>query len=194
MKSLATSIGTLALLTLLFTSCKKVNSVGQSESITFGENVSYTLNPQGEATVKTFVLSETDFVSSIRGKIETEQEALNRDIYDFEIRSVEFTSAFTNNNSQAEIDLNDPLDNYLNRFDLFFDKNNGSDPIKIGTSQSVNTGMIVLQSDLHELTSKYPEYKILFRVIFDQVPNELRSAQMNSSFTVSTAYKYKAKT
>lgn len=187
------SLGILTVAALMFTSCKKVNSDRETETITFGENASYNLNPQGESLIKTFVLSETDFVSSIRGKIETKQEALNHDIYDFEIQRVEFTSAFTNNNSQAEVDLNDPLDSYLNHFEVLFDKNDGSDYIKLGIAQSVNTGLLIMQSDLLALTSNYPNYKIIFNVVFDQVPNEIRTTRINCSFKVSSAYKYKAK-
>ena len=109
----------LAVLGTLFVSCKKEYSISDSETIRLGENTVQTLNPPNGSMIKKILLSQTNFVSSIRGQIESEQEALGRDIYDFEVIKVEFASAYTTSADNAS----DPLSNYLSDVNIYFDKN-----------------------------------------------------------------------
>lgn len=179
----------LAVLGTLFVSCKKEYSISDSETIRLGENTVQTLNPPSGSMVKRILLSQTNFVSSIRGQIESEQEALGRDIYDFEVSKVQFAFARTN----AADDASDPLSNYLSDVNIYFDKNDGSQAIKIATAESVNTDMTILQSDLASLASQYPDFIIYYTAVFDQVPTDIRNALIDTEFNVSTSYKYKEK-
>ncbi|PHR35594.1 MAG: hypothetical protein COA38_01715 [Fluviicola sp.] len=185
------NIAVISILTLLFASCKKESINGYSETFRLGENVVYTLNPSNGSMVTKILLAETDFVASIRGEIENEQEALGRDIYDFQVESVTCNRAYTTANET--INSNDPLSNYLSSVNVFFDKNDGSDPIKIATAATVNVSMDILQSDLLELTGMYPDYIIYYTAVFDQLPNDIKGALIDVEFNVSTRFKFKEK-
>lgn len=173
------------MLALILMSCKKEVSNGHSYKYRLPVNVIYTLNPHSGSTVKKIVLTSSDFVASYRGRVEAEQEAMGRDIYDFQIENVSFDRLYTGSIES--------LDNYLNSVNLFFDKNDGSAPIKIGTAPDVNVEMEILQSDLLELTSLYPNYVIYYTAVFDEVPTDIKSATIECEFDISVSYKYKEK-
>ncbi|MFK7785151.1 MAG: hypothetical protein AB8B56_08545 [Crocinitomicaceae bacterium] len=183
----------LSALAFIAVSCKKVVSNGYQEIVYLGQNNSYTLNPSNNATARKIMLSETNFVSSMRGKIEAEQEALGKDIYDYELQDVSLYDVSVTAGGPEEIA--DPINNYIGNVSFYFDKNdiNGSAPIKFASSDSINTELTIIQSDFLELTQNYPDFKIYMIADFDQIPDELRNAQIRVEFSVSSNYKYKDK-
>lgn len=175
----------LSILTLLIASCKKEVASYYSENFSLDEDVTYTINPENGSMVKKIIVSTTDFVANYRERIEAEQEVLGRDIYDFEVRIVNF-SRFHAGSFQS-------LENNLSSVNLFFDKNDGSAPIKIATAEALNVDMGIIQSDLLELTSLNPNYIMYFTAEFDQVPTDTKSVWFNGNLDVSVSFKYKRK-
>lgn len=174
-----------SMLALLLASCNKEVSSYYSKNYLLPSDAIYTLNPQNGSTVKKIVLVSNDFVASYRGEIEAEQEAMGRDIYDFQVTRVNFNRLHTGSIES--------LDNYLNSVNLFFDKKDGSNPIKIGTAPAINVDMEILQADLLELTTLYPNYEIYYTAVFDQVPTDIKSATIDGEFDISVSFKYKRK-
>ena len=82
---------------------------------------------------------------------------------------------------------------YVNNRNSLQRSYDGSQAIKIATAESVNTVMTILQSDLASLASQYPDFIIYYTAVFDQVPNDIRNALIDTEFNVSTSYKYKEK-
>jgi hypothetical protein len=179
----------LSILAFVVLSCNKEKIIEESSPYSSSNVTSFSIDNNPGLTVENIILSETNFIERICQSMRYNQAQLGKDIFDFQMRSVVLELAASSVNSSFE--SSDPIDNYVNSATIYFDKNDGSSPISIASSNSLNAPLTIPQNELVDLVVANPGFTLYFEIEFDQMPSGYRNISLQTRLEMLTNYKYK---